>query len=336
MTVHNDLRFLDAAVESILVQDFKDLELIIVDDGTHQGAVMERLVERDPRICLIVNAENLGAAAAANRGIEHARADIIARLDADDIAEPRRIHRLLSALDDDPQLGVVGTWFGTMTENGKPSETIRLPTNDLEVRWCLLFSNPFCHSSVAFRRTCFDAVGGYRPELRTLEDYDLWFRLLTVCRAGNIPEPLTRYRLNSKGLTATRGADPTVMDALRERYWRELGIPFDRAVARHIAIFVAGYDILPKERRPEVFAALLKLLCRFLSTHRLDRREDRLVARRLVRETIARIQSQHFMPLAILTEIRRLTGRSYLLPAVIGLLQGITLRFCGRPGGQSQ
>ena len=90
MTVHNDLRFLDAAVESILVQDFKDLELIIVDDGTHQGAVMERLVERDPRICLIVNAENLGAAAAANRGIEHARADIIARLDADDIAEPRR------------------------------------------------------------------------------------------------------------------------------------------------------------------------------------------------------------------------------------------------------
>jgi glycosyltransferase involved in cell wall biosynthesis len=338
MTVYNDLRFLDAAVESVLVQDLKDFELIIVDDGTHQSAVMERLAGRDPRICLIVNAENVGAAAAANRGIERARADIIARLDADDIAEPTRIRRLLSALDDDPQLGLVGTWFTTMTENGEPSETIRLPTTDLEIRWCFLFSNPFCHSSVAFRRLCFDAVGGYRPELRVLEDYDLWSRILTACRAGNIPEPLTRYRLNTKGLTATRGADLALMDAVRERYWKELGVPFDRGVARHIATLVAGYDILPKEGRPEAFAVILRLLYRFLGApRRIERREeDGAVARRLVRETIARIQSQQSMIFAILMETWRLTGRAYLFPAAIGLLQGIARRCRNGLGGRAQ
>jgi glycosyltransferase involved in cell wall biosynthesis len=336
MTAYNDLRFLETAVESILVQDFEEFELIIVDDGTQQRAAMERLAERDPRIRLIANAENVGTAAAANRGIEHARADIIVRLDADDIAEPGRIRRVLSALDDDPKLGLVGTWFVAITEEGKPCETIRLPTTDLEIRWCLLFSNPFCHSSVAFRRTCFDAVGGYRPELRVLEDYDLWSRLLTTCRAGNIPEPLARYRLNSRGLTATLGMDMTIMDPLREPYWEELGIPFDREVARHIAIFVAGYDILPRERRPEVFAVLLKLLCRFLSTHRLERHEDGVAARRLVRETIARMQSQHFMPLAILTEICRLTGRTYVLSAALGLLKGIAQRLRVLPRRQFQ
>ena len=297
MTVYNDLRFLDAAVESVLTQDFCNLELIIVDDGAREEATMARLAERDPRIRLIINSENVGTAAAANRGIECARADIIARLDADDIAEPSRIRRMISALDDDPQLGLVGTWFGTMTENGELFESIRLPTTDLEIRWSLLFSNPFCHSSVAFRRVCFDAIGGYRAELRTFEDYELWSRMLTVCRAGNIPQQLTRYRLNPKGLMATHGKDSTFLDALRQAYWRKLGVPYDREIAQDIAIFNAGYH-MPKGRRRDAFVVFLKLLRRFLGAPRPNERsEDRAVARQLVHETLARIRAQQSMSL---------------------------------------
>ena len=90
MTVYNDMRFLDAAVDSILRQEFRDLELIIVDDGTGQDAIFDALARRDPRIRIVVNPANLGTAEAANRGIEVARGDIIARLDADDVAEPAR------------------------------------------------------------------------------------------------------------------------------------------------------------------------------------------------------------------------------------------------------
>src|SRR5437764_12813161 len=83
MTVGSDIRFLQAAVESILVQDFSDFELVIVDDETERrNATVAALVPRDPRIRIVVNDKNLGTAAAANRGIEAARADIIARLDA--------------------------------------------------------------------------------------------------------------------------------------------------------------------------------------------------------------------------------------------------------------
>jgi hypothetical protein len=68
MTVFNDMRFLEAAVESVLIQDFSDFELLIVDDGARQDAIMAGLAHRDPRIRIVVNKENLGPGAAANHG----------------------------------------------------------------------------------------------------------------------------------------------------------------------------------------------------------------------------------------------------------------------------
>lgn len=75
MTVSCDLRFLDEAVESILRQDFRDFEFIIVDDGTGEHALFRRLAEHDPRIRVLTNTTNLGAAAAANRGIAASHGD---------------------------------------------------------------------------------------------------------------------------------------------------------------------------------------------------------------------------------------------------------------------
>ena len=124
MTVGRDLRFLDEAVDSILRQDFGDFEFLIVDDGTGETAVFQNLTERDQRIRILTNPTNLGAAAAANRGIAASSAEIIVRLDADDIADPRRIGRLVSALDADPELGLIGSWCGTMDENGTRGESL--------------------------------------------------------------------------------------------------------------------------------------------------------------------------------------------------------------------
>ncbi len=307
MTVHDDVRFFDAAVESVLRQDLSDLELIIVDDGGHQHDQIAPIAGRDPRIRLITGPENVGPAAAANRGIACARAGIIARLDADDVAEPTRLRRLVSMLDADPRLGLVGTWFATITEEGQTREIIRLPTSDLEIRWCFLFFNPFCHSSVAFRRACFEAAGGYRAELRTAEDYDLWARMLTICRAANIPEPLTRYRQNSRGLTSTHGIDPAFLDRLRGACWKELRVPYDPDAARAIGVFVSGYDIPPADRPERALATMLRLLRRFLAKPGpLPRDEDQAVARRLVDKTLAHVRSQPTFSFAILLETWRL------------------------------
>jgi glycosyltransferase involved in cell wall biosynthesis len=203
MTVYTDQRFLNAAVDSILQQDFRDLELIIVDDGSGQDAVFQALARRDSRIRIVVNPTNLGTAAAANRGIEIARADIIVRLDADDIAEPTRVGRLVAALADDPQLGLVGSWCTFIDEADRQLGVERMPESDLEIRWIILFFNPFYHSTVAFRRNLFEAAGRYRSGQLVSEDHYLWFYMLPLCRARNIAESLAQYRLNPRGVTVT-------------------------------------------------------------------------------------------------------------------------------------
>jgi glycosyltransferase involved in cell wall biosynthesis len=312
MTVGSDIRFLQAAVESILVQDFSDFELVIVDDETERrNATVAALVHRDPRIRIVVNRKNLGTAAAANRGIEAARADIIARLDADDIAEPTRLRRLVAALDADPALGLVGSWFATITENGDQREIIRLPEADLEIRWSFLFSNPFCHSAIVFRRSCFEAAGRYRPQLRTLEDYDLWSRMLATCRTRNIPEVLARYRLNQSGLTSSYGKDWSArLDALREPRWTELGVRYDRQTAQALAIFVAGYDLPPTVDRHAAYRTLLTLLHKFLAAARpLSNAQDEVICRRLARQIVKRIARDRSIPYRGLIDLYRLCRR---------------------------
>ena len=109
MTAYNDLRFLDLAAESVLQQDFAGFEFIIVDDGTGETAIFQSLAQRDPRIRVLVNPENLGTAAAANRGIEEARSGIIVRLDADDICMPGRLAKVVAAFEQDERLGLIGS-----------------------------------------------------------------------------------------------------------------------------------------------------------------------------------------------------------------------------------
>jgi glycosyltransferase involved in cell wall biosynthesis len=134
MTVYNDLRFLDEAVESVLQQEFRDFELIIVDDGTGRDAVFEALKRRDSRIRILVNRMNPGTAAA-NRGIEASVADIIVRLDADDLAEPTRLTKLVAVLGEDPELGLVGSCCTLIDETGQAFRTAQMPLTDLEIRW---------------------------------------------------------------------------------------------------------------------------------------------------------------------------------------------------------
>lgn len=293
MTVYNDLRFFDAAVDSILAQDFRALELVIVDDGTGQTELFDSVARRDPRIRLLVNPTNIGTAAAANRGIEASRADIIVRLDADDISEPARIGRLVAALDEDPELGLVGSAVTLIDEGGRTLYVRTMPLTDVDVRWTILFQCPFYHSTVAYRRSCYEAAGRYRPEELISQDHYLWFEMLPHCRVRNLAEPLTRYRMNSQGLTATNAVRPrNRTHRIREALWPRIGLTYDLyddALARDIANFLDGGDIA-KERRGPAYARLLTVLKAFLKTGqpfaRAGDAEDR---RRLRKSIVARM-----------------------------------------------
>src|SRR3954467_10112260 len=110
MPVHNALPYLDAAVESILGQTFEGFEFVILDDASTDGST-ERLREwaqRDRRIRLLEEKQNLGPALSSERVARAASAPIVARMDADDISYPGRLEEQLEVLDRYPGTGVVG------------------------------------------------------------------------------------------------------------------------------------------------------------------------------------------------------------------------------------
>lgn len=295
MTVYRDLRFLAPAVESVLRQDLEDLELVLVDDGNPDPAPLAALAARDRRIRLLRNPRNLGTAAAANAGVAAARADIIVRLDADDLAEPSRVRRLVGALDGDAALGAVGSAVTLIDTQDRVLGVQAMPESDLEIRWTLLLHNPFYHSAVAFRRRCFEAAGGYRPEELVSQDHYLWFDLLPHCRLRNLPEPLTRYRLNPEGLTARHALGArNRTHAIRERLWADLGLVYDLrddALALDMTQWLRGQP-LPPERRGAAYGRLLALLRAYGAKVRrqrdaAERREIEALAARLIGRMLA-------------------------------------------------
>ncbi|MEY4722220.1 MAG: hypothetical protein RIQ46_1945 [Pseudomonadota bacterium] len=227
MTCYRDSRFLNTAVASVLAQTFGDFELIVVDDGSPEPLPLAELERRDPRIRTLRLAENLGAAEAANRGVALARAPVIARLDADDLAEPGWLAAVMAALAADPELGLVGTAVRLMNEAGQPFAIQPMPESDFAIRFTLLFHAPLYHPTVAFRREAFEAAGGYRADRRVGADHWLWADMLPLCRARNLAAPLVRYRINPQGLTqrAQAGSPRAQSQPIRDAAWRELGLP---------------------------------------------------------------------------------------------------------------
>jgi glycosyltransferase involved in cell wall biosynthesis len=277
MTVYNDFRFLDEAVESILRQDFADIELVLVDDGNHNDELFGTIARRDARIRVVSNSTNLGAAVAANRGIDVARSDIIVRLDADDVAEPTRVGRLVKTLNDDPSLGLVGSTVTCINEAGEPLGVWPAPESDAEIRWTLLFYNPFHHSAAAYRKSVFERAGRYRPSELISQDHYLWFDMLPFCKARNLQQPLTRYRLNHQGLALTNITNArSRTHAIREVLWRKLGIEYclyDDEFAFGVNNWVKG-GALPPEKRAAAYRVILPALRAFVRSSAPRNQQD--------------------------------------------------------------
>jgi len=198
MSVYNGERFLREAIESVLAQTFGDFEFLIVDDGSSDGsrAILEAYAAADPRIRLIVR-ENRGLIASLNQLIAEARAPLVARMDADDICKPERFERQFAFLRANPEYGVVGCLTEDIDENGAPHVLVwRDHPLDHEafVRAIDTGASLLCHPAVIFRREAVLRAGGYHAAFRHCEDLDLWLRLATLTRLGNVPERLIRYR----------------------------------------------------------------------------------------------------------------------------------------------
>jgi glycosyltransferase involved in cell wall biosynthesis len=217
MGVRDGAPWLPSAIRSVLDQTLTDLELIVVDDGSSDATPALLAAARDPRL-VVERQPRAGLAAALNRALGRARAPLLARLDADDVALPARLERQRAFLQSHPDVGLLGTAARVVDASGHDVEIIRPPEDDRDIRRVLIRRNPFVHSSVMVRRSLLASAGGYDVSFPVAQDYDLWLRLSALTRMANLAEPLVVRRLVAGRVTA--GRDTLRLRAEARARWR--------------------------------------------------------------------------------------------------------------------
>lgn len=196
MAAYNEERDVGRAIESILAQTFSAWELIVIDDGSTDATVeiVRSYAEKDDRIYLVCNETNLELSASLNKGIGLARADLIARADADDINLPERLSRQYEYLQTHDEIDVLGTAAYLLDEAGNRVNSYSHPLTHAELIAMPFLKTLFFHPSVMIRRRFFEVAGLYNPQYSYAEDKELWLRGLSVgCCYANLPEQLIEY-----------------------------------------------------------------------------------------------------------------------------------------------
>ena len=212
LPVFNAGDFLAECIASFDRQSLHDFEVVAVDDGSTDGSdeALDAWAARDERI-RVVHLPHSGLVAALNAGLEECRAPLVARMDADDVMHPRRLELQVSALDADPDLGVVSSLvrhfrWSRVGEGFRIYEAWlnSLVTPDAIARERFVES-PVAHPSAMVRRELLRAAGGY-DDFGGPEDYDLWLRLLECgVKFSKIDRYLYFWREHGERLTRTDG-----------------------------------------------------------------------------------------------------------------------------------
>jgi glycosyltransferase involved in cell wall biosynthesis len=194
---YNMAHWLGGAIDSVLAQDYPNLEIIVVDDGstdnTREVAVAFSQVKYLWRA-------NGGPAAATNMGIENSRGTFIAFIDADDIWLRGKLHAQVKHLIANPDVGLTFTPIQCSDEFGKRLSRNKLISRRPTFRQ-LLISCTIMPSTVVIRRTCLDTVGLFDPEIKGTDDWDMWLRIACCFRVTEVGRrPLCIYRIHAAAL----------------------------------------------------------------------------------------------------------------------------------------
>ena len=203
MGIYNCADTLENAVNSIINQTYTNWELILCDDGSKDNTyeVAKRLKERESRIILLKNKENLGLNKTLNNCLKVATGNYIARMDGDDDCLPQRFEKQVDFLETHPDFDITSSTMIMFDDSGEwgRTTTVEYPTAENVV-----VGSPICHAGVMLRKSCIDAVGGYTEDKRMLrvEDVNLWIKLYANgSRCYNFQEPFYRMRNDSNAFS---------------------------------------------------------------------------------------------------------------------------------------
>lgn len=254
LPIHLATPWLESAFACISRQDFADLEILLVLNGSDRETRdrVYALARGDPR-ARVMELPQANLAAALNAALREARHTLVARMDGDDSCDTSRLRRQAEAMCADPSLAALGCAYRVRTPDGKCVFTVRPPTDAGEMRWRLLLGNMLAHGSMMLRRDAVLSIGGYDESLRRAQDFDLWLRLARTHRLAALPEVLYDYRAASESGADRSGPEQALVAArCMMREWRKLP---DRDQSHAAERLVAG--MLSREASPEHAKAAL-------------------------------------------------------------------------------
>jgi glycosyltransferase involved in cell wall biosynthesis len=224
--VYNAAPYICETIESILGQTLRDLEYIVINDGSTDDSLakIEKYAAKDARIRL-VSRENKGIVESANEGLALARGQFLARIDSDDVAAPTRFERQAQYLREHSECVAVGSRLQMIDPYGSPLDVSDHKLSHDEIERELLSGSGWALSqpAVMMRREAVVRLGGYRKQYECSEDLDLSLRLAEVGKLANLPDPLTKWRRHLGSVNHTRhaqqdrNADAIIRETLARR-----------------------------------------------------------------------------------------------------------------------
>lgn len=181
-------------------QSIKPNEIVLVQDGSLTDELYKSIdnwkMELGNVLKIIPLEINVGLGKALNVGLRHCSHELIARMDTDDISLPYRFEKQLAAFKNS-DIDVLGSYSQEIDENDKTGNIRKMPLTHTDI-YDNLFTNPFIHPSVMFKKSFIDSLGGYNTSLKRRQDYDLWFKCAkNGAKFENIGEALLLYRFTS-------------------------------------------------------------------------------------------------------------------------------------------
>jgi len=210
---YNRAGMVEAAIESVLSQDYDPLEVIALDDGStdETPAVLERIAERtDAERFRWSRHENVGQARTINRGFEQASGDLLGYLSSDDALLPGAVRRLVEVAGEHPDADVIYPWFQVIDEMDRVVDTIEAAEHTFveAMRWAVCIPG----AGALVRRRLYERIGGWDPTFKYCPDFEWWLRA-GEARFVRVPEPLALWRSHGGSITVSSLG----LDAVRER-----------------------------------------------------------------------------------------------------------------------
>jgi glycosyltransferase involved in cell wall biosynthesis len=231
LPVYNAKDYLKIACDSLFQSIFQDFEVIAIDDGSTDGSleILHAISKNEPRLKILTQAHQ-GIVQALNYGISESKGTYIARMDADDISHPDRLEKQIAYLEGHPDAIAVGSWVRFIDDKNRPFFIYQTPIKNESIVAALWQGNggAMVHPSVLFRKSAMDAVGRYREAYRSLEDLDLYLRMIGKGSYYNLPEVLLDYRqhFQSVNYSSRHEARHKLHFQLMQEHCKNAGKPF--------------------------------------------------------------------------------------------------------------